>query len=260
MSVHVYAVCYNEEPMLPHFLRHYEALAESIIVYDGGSTDRSVDILRSHRSVQVVTSDVFLSHVGGEYSEPVLMYLRNEAYKASRGKADWVMIVDIDEFVHHPRLAELLAGYRAQGITLPLVDGYDMVADGLPADGSSLIEHCRTGFANLWYCKKAVFDPAIDINYRFGCHKCAPAGRVVESPTAEIKLLHYRFLGPDLFVRKYAARASRMSDESRRNNWGTILGVPGEAGARPFHTLGPEELRRWYGDVIAEQDVVRVIP
>lgn len=245
--------------MLPHFLAHYEAFSERITVFDGGSTDRSVEILRAHPSVRLVTSDMVLSHEDGRYSEPVLMRLRNEEYKASRGEADWVAVVDIDEFIYHPRLVETLTGYKAAGITFPKVEGFDMVSDGVPSDGK-LTEHARMGFANSWYCKNAVFDPQIDINFHFGCHRCSPSGPVVQSPIPEIKLLHYRFLGEEHFARKYAARAARIDPESARNGWGTVIGVPGAAGLWPVVGVTLPELRRTYREILGEQEIVQVLP
>ena len=36
MRIHVYTVSWNEEKIMPHFLRFYGAVADRIVVYDNG--------------------------------------------------------------------------------------------------------------------------------------------------------------------------------------------------------------------------------
>jgi len=45
MKICVITLCYNEEVILPFFIRHYEQVADRIICYDGGSTDRTREII-----------------------------------------------------------------------------------------------------------------------------------------------------------------------------------------------------------------------
>lgn len=246
MTLHVYAVCYNEEVLLPHFLRHYGAIAERIVVFDGGSTDRSCDLVRATRGAVLVPT----GEAGGRFSEEVLMRLRNEAYKRSRGKADWVAVVDIDEFLHHADLRALLARYQEQGVTLPKTQGFDMVGDAPPGADRVLTDEIRCGFSNPFYSKRAIFSPEIDIRFEPGCHRCDPRGKIVESDEPEIRLLHYRFLGADFFARKYMLRQERMSEESRRAGHGTHLTVPGDSDWRPLYPATEDDLRRRYDEVL----------
>jgi len=258
--IHVYALCHNEEILLPYFLRHYGSFAENIVIFDGASTDRSSEIIDQHPRAVRVPSDQHPSHPEGKYSELVLMSVRNEAYKKSRGKADWVMIVDIDEFIYHPRLLDLLKSYKENRITLPGITGYEMVADDIPRRGGQIYEELRLGFKNYWYSKKAVFAPEIDINYKPGCHLCNPAGEVVESPTPELKLLHYRLLGPDYFVMKYNRLQKRMSVESRVKWYGMILSVPGPSSKTPLFPATEEDLAKRFHQAVSEQPVEEVVP
>ena len=258
--LHVYATCYNEELLLPYFLRHYETVAEKIFVFDGASTDKSVEILKSHKKVVLEDGGgEFATHAEGQYNEPVLMRIRNEAYKRSRGKADWVIIVDIDEIVYHPDLLGRLAALRSEGATLLQVTGYEMVSFFQPKGEGQIHSEIRAGFLNHRYNKKAIFDPAIDIKYHFGCHDCDPEGKVVEPGGHGIKLLHYRFLGPDHFAAKYGERQSRFHPESLEKKWGTHLCVPGETRPRLLVGATKAELKKMFWDVLSEQEIEEVI-
>ncbi|NLB69974.1 MAG: hypothetical protein GX804_09915 [Lentisphaerae bacterium] len=43
--VHLYAVCKNEAHIIPYFLNHYGAFVDTFIIYDNGSTDKSLKLL-----------------------------------------------------------------------------------------------------------------------------------------------------------------------------------------------------------------------
>ncbi|WP_119302988.1 glycosyltransferase family 2 protein [Dongia deserti] len=49
--IHLYCLCWNEERMLPFFFRHYDDLVARYFVFDNGSTDRSIGMLKQHPKV-----------------------------------------------------------------------------------------------------------------------------------------------------------------------------------------------------------------
>ena len=51
--VHLYTICWDEADMLGFFFRHYDPWVDRYIVYDDGSTDGSLDILRAHPKVEL---------------------------------------------------------------------------------------------------------------------------------------------------------------------------------------------------------------
>ena len=44
MKIACYTITYNEELMLPHFIKHYKQFCDKIVVYDNMSTDRTKEI------------------------------------------------------------------------------------------------------------------------------------------------------------------------------------------------------------------------
>lgn len=107
MKIDLYAVCYNEEAMLPFFLKHYEKIVSNLYIYDNMSTDSSRDILKSHPKVKYNTFDT-----DGKCCEVTLTKIRNEEYKKFSYNCDYVIIVDIDEILYHPKILDLLLMYK----------------------------------------------------------------------------------------------------------------------------------------------------
>lgn len=90
MRVHLYSIVWNEEEMLPFFFRHYDSLVDRYVIYDDGSTDRTLEMLGAHDRVEV------RPFVRSDPDSYVLAarILHDNVWKESRGHADWVIISD----------------------------------------------------------------------------------------------------------------------------------------------------------------------
>jgi glycosyltransferase involved in cell wall biosynthesis len=212
--VHVYTVLYNEEILLPYFLRHYGVFAEKIVCFDNGSTDRSAEIIDAHPATERIVFET-----DGLFDR-IHLQLKSE-YRKSRGRADWVICVDCDEFIYHPELPKLLQSYQDKGITYPKIDGFEMVSDQTPKTDGQIYEVAKIGFPSEGYSKRVVFNPSLEVFFEAGCHSARVEGNKFESKEPEIKLLHYRFLGRDFFIQRSIERKARLSDENKKCGWGT---------------------------------------
>ena len=56
--IHVYALCWNEEKMLPYFFKHYDNIADQYYIFDNNSTDNSLSMLRSHPKVIIDSFEI----------------------------------------------------------------------------------------------------------------------------------------------------------------------------------------------------------
>lgn len=236
MKIDLYALCWNEERFLPYFLRHYSPLCRSITIWDNESTDGSLDIISSYPNTKVVQHPT-----GNEIRDDLWLEFKNTSWKESRGAAaaDWVLVVDLDEIVYHPRLLEYLEACKAKGITLAWTVGYEMVSERFPETSGQIYEDVTDGVRDEWYSKPAIFDPnaITEINYEPGAHTCNPTGRVSEDHSPDLKLLHYRFLGLDYVLPRFEARRRRQSSLNKQRGWG-------------YHfQKGPREIKRWYKSV-----------
>jgi glycosyltransferase involved in cell wall biosynthesis len=219
LKIRVMACCKNEEAMLPFFLQYYEKFVDEIVIFEGGSTDRSLEIIAKCPKARVVSTGN-----NEVLDERELMKIRNSAYLESADQWDWQIIVDIDEFLYHPVLIQKLKEYKIRGITVPKIAGYEMLSRYFPMykEDQTIIDQIKTGRRNdTWQAKKAIFNPKqIQVQYEFGCHSAHLSGNAIEGDTQEIMLLHYRWMSYEYFVDKNKYIANRLSAFNKANNMG----------------------------------------
>ena len=221
MQIHLYALCWNEEAIIPYFLRHYGEVVDRIIIHDDGSDDRSVELLRAHPKVKVCRFDAGAAESAQDASKFRQFY--NDAWKDSRGEADWIITCNLDEFYEHSDgLRSHLAACRGAGVNIVPSFGYDMVAWRRPAAESHLARTVRQGMRSWPMNKVCAFNPAEveEINFAKGRHFCLPRGRLMFEPTIEVRLLHYHYLGFGHFVSRYFQKKRRNREDYHR-------GLPG---------------------------------
>jgi glycosyltransferase involved in cell wall biosynthesis len=217
MNTWLYSVMRNEEMMLPYFLRHYQNLADKIIIYNHASTDATARIAAAHPSAEVRPFALY-----DLVDEPTLTQFANTQYKEARGAADWVMWVDADEFLYHPHMLAYLAEMQAQDVRVIRTQGYTMLDDCPPYGDAPLISQVRRGVPDPTFSKWAIFNPSVEMNFQHGRHHANPTGFV--SPTAEVKLLHYRYFGADWLRRKNETQWAQMGPRNKLNGWGYHYG------------------------------------
>lgn len=217
MIIHAHILAYNEEKILPFTLDYYSNICEKIFIYDNMSTDSSDEIYKKYSKVTVIKWDS-----NNEINEFNYINIKNNAYKKSREyNADWVIVCDTDEFLYHPRLLEKLKYYKENGITVPKVNGHDMVSETFPNyNGESITNKIKTG-SEVYppFCKNIIFNPKLDVSFGIGAHSFQ-ANNAVYSNSPELKLLHYKFLGVEYVESIYKARAERLSDFNKQNKLG----------------------------------------
>lgn len=216
MDIAVYAICYNEEYMLPFFLQHYMSFASEIIIYDNHSSDSSVHIMNE--------SDVTVNYFESDNSirDDIMLNIKNQFWKKSRGWHDWVIIADIDEFIYHPNLKNFFL--KNQNKTLLIPTGYNMFAEEMPRiENGPIYAQAQFGTANpKFFNKPCIFRPneIKEINFETGGHAANPVGNVVSHSDPELKLLHYDYLTIDYRLRKCKERGQRLSEFNQEKKWG----------------------------------------
>ncbi len=218
--VHLYTICWDEADMLGFFFRHYDSWIDRYVIYDDGSTDGSLDILRAHPKVEVrsferVNPDSFvLSHT----------LMQNEAWKESRGLADWVVITAIDEHLWIPgkSMESYLSTQKEHGVTLVPALGFDMIGDGLPEDRGLLIDHIHQGQPSIPSSKLSIFNPNAleETNFGTGRHSAQPAGRLILPERDELILWHFKRLGFERTMTREKIQGTRLGSVDIANAWG----------------------------------------
>src|SRR5258706_15238182 len=97
MQINLYTITWNEQRLLPFFLDHYGPWIDRFIVFDDRSDDGTTELLARHPKV-----DLRPFPPKGESFVRAALGIWENAWKESRGRADWGVITNINEFVFHP--------------------------------------------------------------------------------------------------------------------------------------------------------------
>ena len=154
VKIWVYAVCWNEEQIIPFFLAHYSLFADRIIIYDNGSTDQSLSLLAAHPLVEIRHFQT-----QGENNELIKTKIKNLNWKEARNQADYVIITDMDEFflTISINIKEFLIQNQQYSVFKPF--GINMVSPNFPNPNQPIYNQIQTGVPEPGWQKMGLFDP-----------------------------------------------------------------------------------------------------
>lgn len=205
----IYAICYNEAFILPHFIAHYRRMFPNcrIVIYDNMSHDGSVEIAKSH-NCEVIPYDT-----GGKLSDAKYLEIKNNCWKDAT--TDWVLIADCDEFCDITE--KQLAREHINGVSIIKFEGYNMVNLADNMDFKSITHGERA----VSYDKAYLFHRRHikEINYGAGCHNAVPYG-YVDYGKKVFKCRHYKYINVDYMIKRHAVFASRLSEENHKKGYG----------------------------------------
>lgn len=216
----VYALCFNEVPILPAFLKHYNQ-AREIIVYDNESSDGSQKLIKDLGGVL----NIFKTN--GQFNDQAHAYLKNMIWKKSRGKVDFVIVQDMDEFLHFPQfpndIISVLDYMKSNNITYVKCEGYEMLLD-VNTPYTYVTETNWKGQRDKAYDKVLVFNPCsiLESNFSAGSHSFSPiiANSIISTEIIKAQLLHYKHLGLEWEIeRRLRTGGTRMSELNKKNGW-----------------------------------------
>jgi hypothetical protein len=207
VNVLTIAMAFDEAYMVPYFIRHYRQLGH-VTIYDDHSDDGTAKIARS------LGATVLPVESQNKDVESRLVQIKNHAWKPVREQYDWVIVVDMDEFLYHEDLAHVLQRSRELRATVLLPCGYQMVSAGPPREPGPITAEITRGVPSTWYSKPCCFDPKQirEINYRPGAHIADPTGDVRMLPYPGLKLLHCRYMGAEWVLAGDTVRRPRRVD------------------------------------------------
>jgi hypothetical protein len=210
--------------MLPYFFRHYDRYVDRYIVYDDNSTDGTLAYLKQRSNVEVRQFE--RSHPDSFVLSA--QSLHNQAWKESRGIADWVIWTAIDEHLYHPDFLGYLQRVHESGVTAVPALGFQMLADSRPQTDDLLVKHHRFG-APFWEMSKfSLFRPdeVEETNFEAGRHIAKPTGRVVVPDTDELLNLHYKYMGVFATHMRNQKLFSGLGVTDKFNRWGFQYSFP----------------------------------
>ena len=207
----IYSLTYNEELLFQFVVNHYRQRFPEckFVIYDNGSTDKTAQLAKEN-GCEVID---YSHQSGGQLNDQLHMQIKNNCWK--NASTDWILVSDLDELVDIN--AEQLHQEQELGTTRIRTEGWQMVN----MEDNYDIANMKYASRSDRYDKFVLFNKKHikEINYEIGAHNCKSTGNVVNSQQV-YKLYHYRFINPELFVRKSQTTAQRMSDINKYNGWG----------------------------------------
>jgi hypothetical protein len=213
MKIEAFAICYNEEALLPYYLKHYSEFCDQITIFDNYSTDRSEEICKANPKVRLIKYDT-----GNQIRDDIYLQIKNNCWKTS--DADWVIVGDIDELVYHADIIKALKNVILSDATIITPQMYNMYSEKFPTTEGQIYEEVYLGIA----CgsKTNVFRPReiTNVNYDPGCHVAHPEGNVVFYHVVGMKTFHMRFLGKQWVIDRNEQSRKRLSEINKQLGWG----------------------------------------
>lgn len=202
MLCEAFILCWNEKGLIEKTIRHYKYFCEKITVYDNYSDDGSDKIAES------LGCTVKKFGVQGVLDDTEYLKIKNNCWKNSQAK--WVIVVDADEIIYHPRMISFLMDTKEMIVKSK---GFNMFADKIP---DNLLE-VKRGTHDESYSKLALFRPDLkEINYVYGCHVAHPKGHISYAKE-KVFLLHYRNVrGVTGVIERQREYAKRMSPKNKQ--------------------------------------------
>ena len=233
LKIELYTCTWNEEFQLPFALQYWQRLItpESELkctVFDNMSDDRTLDILSQYDWITVKQFDT-----NGEMNEDVLTYIRNNCWKGS--KADWVMMVDLDEVFYAKDIISELQKMKQQGVAVVACQWYALIGDDVPTYRDDMLLHQQIGRAYKQrmnhrqgqgdFGKLQLFDPkkVSTMNYSVGMHIAYPDAPIM--PNFNIYQIHFdKGYGIQWKIQKRRELWDRMAMSQKQKGYGYEYG------------------------------------
>lgn len=225
MKIHLYTLCWNEMDILPFVIDYWKLLPiEKAVVYDNGSTDGSIEYLQQYDWIEVRHFET-----KGQ-NDLVQRDIKSNAWKESKGKADFVIVCDMDEMLYSKNINEVLQQMKDGGYNVLGNPWYALCYDERPEyDPNKLLHqqghkfykqhinhHPRWGHLG----KFMLFDPNLitDMGYSVGCHIANPQPYLKLFETDKVFALHInKGLSEDYFVQRRKKMANNLSVVNKRS-------------------------------------------
>lgn len=257
MKIEVHILTHDDEQMLDWSVRHYQQIADKIVIHDGGPVGRvepfpALNVSHPCKGIYVEPWDT-----AGELNDELARNLKNSCWLGT--DADWVIVVDADELIWAEGLRYILADKLRSGAAILRPHGFEMFSDYWFTPechpNTQITDLVKDGAPDdQWYAKPVVFSPrlVLDSGFGIGAHESDPVLRggrrfhVGQNwPYCDgLCLLHFKsiFGGLERIAKRYDATRKRLASVNVRNGWGNFK--PGREHAQEKRDLLLPNVRR----------------
>ena len=227
MTVHVHTFCWNEIEILPFVVQYWKRFADKVFVYDNGSDDGSVEYLKKFDFVEVQHYDT-----GNMLNDYVLRDMKNKVWKKSKGEADFAVVCDLDECLYARDIKQQLAKHEVDAAIVPKF--CNLISFKMPKfdEGKLMHQFASNYYIDYWKdfgepwpgAKQKMLVLNLknieDTNYSVGCYISKPVTKTYTKVVYDYDMycMHLHDVGLTRKLRRYKARAARMSIENKRDH------------------------------------------
>lgn len=218
MKIATITAVYNEEDLLPQFIRHYDGQGvDRFFILDNESTDRTVEIASKNPKVEL---SAFVTPGVGFDGPKHHAVMRKMV--ALAGHFDLVILVDADEFIVP----------RNQGTIRSVIEGLPSRYDLYPTEGYVMVQvkedpeydpnvpltaQQKHGFFERIYSKPAIVNPASYAVFSMGIHSVSGIPSARTAP-GYFKLLHYAAPSEAIYVKRRLQKEPRVHKDKAQKN------------------------------------------
>jgi glycosyltransferase involved in cell wall biosynthesis len=217
ITITVITITYNEERIIPFFLKYYSTFADHIVVYDNLSSDNTKKICEEFKGCKITVIEYNSNDL---LDDSIYLEIKNNAYK--NYDTDYCIIVDVDEFLYCTDLKKFL--YEHKDILTFKATGFNMISKEFPEKDNIL--QIKSGVRDATFDKCVLFknNYISKIEYHPGCHSGnffdTNNNKVIPFCTNYIKLLHYKFMSFEYAYTKHLMYKKRMSNFNLTHGYG----------------------------------------
>lgn len=220
-TVDVITFCYNEMPILPWVVDYWKRFVRHVYVFDNGSTDGSVEYLKSFDFITVMNTSYM---TGDKLSDLFNMWVKNSLYKML--DSDFSYICDMDECLWCDDIEGFLDRFRNSKYKAVQPFYCHMICESTPQYQEGKLFHEYNKWCVPWDPKCLLFDNTkIDeIYFTPGAHE-ARALKWTEVYTYPIGVycFHLRYLSLDYMIKRRDMYSVRLSELNKKMTWGAHL-------------------------------------
>jgi len=217
MIIDVHCISYNEEKIIPYFVKHYEKFCRKIYVWDNYSTDATIEMAKSLSNKVEVNS-----WYADDKMNDFLHIELKQSFRTKSLDADFVIVVDCDEFLEVD--LDYLMECKKNKVTIPKVIGIEMFSNSF--NFKSSIDSVQHGLIKPNLAKRCIFNPVIHMKWDVGCHPSQRGNQLLatlggkEDKKANCFMKHYKWVNLDYVIERYRSYGSRLSNENKKYGLG----------------------------------------
>ena len=220
-KIDLYTVCWNEIDLVPFVVDYWKRFVRHAYVFDNESDDGTVEYLKQFDWITVISFNT-----DNTFNDQTNIDIKNNAWKHSIGKADFVAVVDFDECIYSSDMEHEIEYMIKNKQTICSPSWY--ISRGTNYQEYSkdrlLHENMRNFYGNGERYKVQLFniDHIDEINYDIGCHNYHP---IPENQSiydgSNMFCLHFdKCFGEDYHVKRKKILDKRLSEINKKNLWG----------------------------------------